>query len=413
MHNVEITKLDNGIRVISENVPHVKSFSLGFWFDTGSRDENLRNNGISHFIEHMLFKGTKNRTARKISDDIESLGGYLNAFTSKEQTCYYGRGLAKNMPKTFDVLADMVLNPLFKKNDIKKEAGVIIDELNDIEDSPEELIFDKFEESVFKGNPLHYPIIGTEKNIKNFSQEDLFHYVNKQYGFNNLYIVASGLVEHKKLVDLSHKYFGNHSHKINKKRETFDFSKPGSEFVLKDIQQVHVVMGRTTYGYSSKERTAVSVFSQILGEGSSSRLFQALRERNGITYSINSFLNSFYDVSTFGVYFSTNDKLVKKAQNIISAEFEKIRNKKVSDKELARAKEYLKGSILMSLENTTNRMMRIAQSIILYNRLKTLEETVAEIDAVEKDKILELANLLLEEKEMNKVMISSKNSLIN
>ena len=413
MQNVKITKLDNGIRVISENVEHIKSFSLGFWFDTGSRDENLKNNGISHFIEHMLFKGTKNRTARKISDEIESLGGYLNAFTSKEQTCYYGRGLAKNMPKTFNVLADMVLNPLFKKNDIKKEANVIIDELNDIEDSPEELIFDKFEESIFRGNSLHYPIIGTEKNILNFSQSDLFDYVKKQYGFNNLYIVASGLVDHEKLVSLTEKYFGSLSHTITKKRKVFGSAVPESKFVNKDIQQVHVVMGRTTYGFNNRERTAVSVFSQILGEGSSSRLFQALRERNGITYSINSFLNSFYDVSTFGVYFSTNERLVKKAQNIISAEFEKIKNKKVTDKELKRAKEYLKGNILMSLENTTNRMMRIAQSVILFNRLKTIEETIAEIDAVDKDKILELANLLLVEKDMNKIMISSKDHLIN
>lgn len=413
MHNVQITRLHNGIRVISENVTHIKSFSLGFWFDTGSRDENPRNNGISHFIEHMLFKGTKNRTARKISDEIESLGGYLNAFTSKEQTCYYGRGLAQNMPKTFEVLADMVLNPLFKNNDIKKEANVIIDELKDIEDSPEELIFDKFEESIFRGNSLHYPIIGTEKNIRAFSQNDLFDYISKQYGFNNLYIVASGLVHHDKLVSLTEKYFGKLSHKISKKRKNFGGAVPESKFVYKDIQQVHVILGRTSYGFNSRERTAVSVLSQILGEGSSSRLFQALRERNGITYSINSFLNSFYDVSTFGLYFSTNEKLVKKALNIVSSEFEKMKNKKISDKELKRAKESLKGSILMSLENTTNRMMRIAQSVILFNRLKTVEETVSEIEAVNKEKILELSNLLLVENNMNKIMISSKNHLIN
>ena len=413
MHNVQITKLDNGIRVISENIPHVKSFSLGFWFDTGSRDENQSSNGISHFIEHMLFKGTKNRTARKISDEIESLGGYLNAFTSKEQTCYYGRGLAKNIPKTFEVLADMVLNPLFKNNDIKKEANVIIDELNDIEDSPEELIFDKFEESVFKGNSLHYPIIGNEKNILGFSQADLFNYVNKKYGLNNLYIVASGLVEHNLLVELTEKFFGSLSHTIIKKRKVFGDAKPDIKYIQKDIQQIHVIMGKTTYGFNNSNRTAVSVFSQILGEGSSSRLFQALRERNGITYSINSFLNSFYDVSTFGVYFSTNDKLVKKAQTIISAEFEKMKNKKVSDKELKRAKEYLKGSILMSLESTTNRMMRIAQSVILFNKLKSVEETVKEIDAVDSGKIIELANLLLVENQMNKVMIGSKDYFNN
>ncbi|MDZ7766777.1 MAG: pitrilysin family protein [Melioribacteraceae bacterium] len=207
MQNYKVTTTPNGIRVISENLPYVKSFSLGFWFDVGSRDEDEATNGISHFIEHMLFKGTKKRDAAQIADEIESLGGYLNAFTSKEQTCYYGRGLAAHIEKTFEVLADMIQNPLFKNSEIKKEAGVIVDELNDIEDNPEELIFDKFESLIFDGNQLASPIIGTKQNIERFSREDLQNFVDKHYTFDNLYIVASGAVEHNQLIEFTEKYF--------------------------------------------------------------------------------------------------------------------------------------------------------------------------------------------------------------
>ena len=179
MNQYQKTILPNGIRILSENIPYVKSFSLGFWFNAGSRDENVHNNGITHFIEHMLFKGTKNRSARKIANDIESCGGYLNAFTSKEHTCYYGRGLASHFEKTFDVLTDMIQNPLFNPSDIKKEASVIVDELNDIEDNPEELIFDKFEEIIFSGNNISLPIIGKEKNIRSFSR--FYHYFQLRF----------------------------------------------------------------------------------------------------------------------------------------------------------------------------------------------------------------------------------------
>ena len=175
----------------------------------GSRDENFEVNGITHFIEHMLFKGTKKRTPGRIARDIESLGGYLNAFTSKEHTCYYGRGLSEHIDKTFEVLSDMVQNPTFKPVEIKKEASVVVDELYDIEDNPEELIFDKFEEIIYSGNSLSYPIIGTEKNIKGFSQHHLFNFINEKYGFNRMIIAASGAVEHEKLLKLVDKYFQN------------------------------------------------------------------------------------------------------------------------------------------------------------------------------------------------------------
>ena len=415
MSQYKKTILPSGIKVISENIPYVKSFSLGFWFNVGSRDENFKNNGITHFIEHMLFKGTKKRSAAKIANEIESLGGYLNAFTSKEHTCYYGRGLANHIDKTFDVLSDMIQKPAFKTKEIQKEASVVVDELYDIEDNPEELIFDKFEEIVFAGNSLSLPIIGTEKNIKNFSQLDLFNYVNEKYGFNRLIIAASGAVEHEKLLKLADKYVLKNLGNAQGKRKHYNsVITPGarSEVIDKEIQQVHVIVGKPTFGYKSEKRNSVALLSQVLGEGSSSRLFQILRERNGIAYQINTFLNSFYDISTFGVYFSTNEKMMDKALQLTLKEFKKLRDTKISERELKKAKEAIKGNMLLSLEGTSNRMIRMAQSELYYNRIKSTDEVIKSLDAVTREDLLETANELLDENSFIKLIIKSKNALI-
>lgn len=414
MSQYKKTVLPNGIRILSETIPYVKSFSLGFWFNVGSRDENYANNGITHFIEHMLFKGTQKRSAGRIATEIESYGGYLNAFTSKEHTCYYGRGLESHIEKTFDVLADMVQYPAFKPVEIKKEASVVVDELNDIEDNPEELIFDKFEEILFAGNSLSMPIIGTEKKIRGFSQPDLFNFVEKKYGFNNLLIAASGAVDHEKLIKFAGKYITKELGKKNNKRKYYPLNKVPAKFQLvdKEIQQVHAIMGKATYGYKSEKRMIAALLTQVLGEGSSSRLFQSVREKNGIAYQVNSFLNSFYDISSFGVYFSTNEKMMDKAFNLVSRELKKLKDTKISDRELNKAKESVKGNMLLSLENTSNRMIRMAQSELYHNRVKTTEEVIKQIDAVSAEDIYEIADDLLDESTYIKVIIKSKNALL-
>ncbi|KUO63268.1 peptidase [bacterium BRH_c32] len=410
--DVNITQLQNGITVVTEMIPHVKSFSLGFWFNVGSRLESPENNGISHFIEHMLFKGTKKRSARKISEEIEELGGYLNAFTSKEHTCFYGRGLSSHLEKTFEVLADMVSEPLFKSSDIKNESNVVIDELDDIEDNPEELIFDRFENIIFKGNKLELPIIGTKGNLKKFKKRDLDNFMKKHYTFDNLYIVASGLIQHKDVVKYAYKYLQKDLGKCEK--TVLEPVTPHRQnlYINKETQQTHVIIGNTTEGYCSKRRVEISVLSNILGEGSSSRLFQNLREKNGIAYQINTFLNSFYDVSTFGVYFSTNDKTTEKALDIIRKEFVKIKSKKVTEKELNRSKEYIIGNMIMSMESTNNRMMRIGQSMIYYGKVRPMTETIRIIGNVTPKMIQELAHELLNESELVNVMLSAKNKLL-
>lgn len=409
MNSYNKTVLPNGIRIISENIPHVQSFSLGFWFDVGSRDENRKNNGITHFIEHMLFKGTKKRSSRRIAEEIESYGGYLNAFTSKENTCYYGRGLISSLPRTFDVISDMIQNSAFKSAEIKKETGIVIDELNDIDDNPEELIFDKFEEILFAGNSLSMPIIGTEKNIRGFSQKDLFSFIEDKYSFNNMLIAASGNVEHEKLIRLIDKYFVKDLGRSSIKRKLLNIAPAPDHLIKKSVQQVHMILGRATYGYKDKKRITANILSHILGEGSSSRLFQTIREKNGIAYQLNSFLNSFYDVSSFGIYLSTNIKQADKARSLVLNEFKKIREKLVSDKELKKAKEYIKGNIILSLESTTSRMFRMANSELYYNRFVTIDEIIKMIDAVTPKDIIEIANEILEENYLTKIIISPKN----
>ncbi|KAF0152496.1 MAG: peptidase M16 domain-containing protein [Ignavibacteria bacterium] len=394
MKNINITLLPDGIKVISEKITHVKSFSLGFWFNVGSRDESVKNSGMSHFLEHMFFKGTKKRSAKKISEEIESLGGYLNAFTSKEHTCFYGRGLNAHIEKTFEVLADMVQNSVFAPKEIEKESKVVIDELYDIEDSPDELIFDKFESNTFAGNSLGMPIIGTEKNLRSFKQKDLLEYIEENYTLDRFMIVASGNIDHTDLVKFAKKYITRNFKSSSQKTRSVLLQPSKDVHVEKETQQVHYILGKPTYGYKDLRRISVAVLSHILGEGSSSRLFQKIREENGIAYQINTFLNSFFDISTFGVYLSTNEKSVFKAQKLIFEELEKIKHKKVTASELDRAKEYLVGNMLMSLEGTTNRMIRMAHQMIYFGKIIPVEETVNKIYKVTKEDIRDLSNEL-------------------
>jgi predicted Zn-dependent peptidase len=411
LNKYNVTKLSNGIRIVSERIDYVNSFSLGFWFNVGSRDEKKQSSGISHLIEHMFFKGTKTRSARRLSEDIESLGGYLNAFTSKEHTCFYGRGMDRYLEKTFSVLADMIQNSVFNAKELKKEARVVIDELHDIEDSPEELIFDKFETNLLKGNALSMPIIGTESNVAGFSRNDLIEYIETNYNVNNFCVVASGSVEHEELVRIAEKYLTGINSNSTKKRKKYKKQPASDIFTYKDINQAHLVVGGTTFGYDSRERATSNVISNILGEGSSSRLFQTLREKNGIAYQINSFMNSFYDISSFGVYLSTNEASLNKANKLILAEFNRMKSKKVSLKELKRAKEYIKAHVQMSLESTSNRMMRMGHSLLYYNKIKDLEESMFEIDSVTQEEILKYSQVLFDPTNVSSALIASKNLL--
>jgi predicted Zn-dependent peptidase len=355
----------------------------------------------------MLFKGTKKRTAKMIAEEIESYGGYINDFTSKEHTCYYSKGLKENLGRTFSVLSDLIQNPLFKENHIRKEAGVVIDELKDLDDNPEELLYDKFEEIIFSGNRLSYPVIGKETNIRNFDSDELFNFHGSNYNTGGLLVVASGNVKHDELIKLTEKYITERESKRRRSRDKFNHKKVEDAFIEKDVQQVHTIIGRATYGYNDKRRVPVRFLSALIGEGSSSRLFLAVREKLGITYQINSFLNSYNDTSAFGIYFSTNLNQYARVIEIIFKEFKRLKEVPVSEKELKKVKEYLKGGMLLSLESTTNRMMRIANSILYYNRVIPVEEYLAKIDRITAEDVQKAANELLNESKLIKVILKS------
>jgi predicted Zn-dependent peptidase len=356
----------------------------------------------------MLFKGTKKRTAKMIAEEIESYGGYLNAFTSKEHTCYYSKGLSENLGRTFSVLSDLIQNPIFKETHIRKEAGVVIDELKDLDDSPEELLFDKFEEIIFSGNRLSYPVIGKESNILKFSSNELFNYHNSNYNTDGLLIVASGNLKHDELIKLTEKYITHRKTRYRRSRDKFNNKKVEDAFIEKDVQQVHTIIGRATYGYNDKRRIPVRFLSALLGEGSSSRLFLAVREKLGITYQINSFLNSYNDTSAFGVYFSTNQNQYARVIDIIFKEFKKLKDIPISERELKKVKEYLKGGIVLSLESTTNRMMRIANSILYYDKVVSVEEYISKIDKITSEDVQKTANDLLKDSKLIKVILKSE-----
>ena len=412
MEKFNVSELESGLKIVTENIPDAGSFAIGFWFNTGTRNESEFPNGISHFVEHMIFKGTSKRNAKKITHEIESLGGYLNAFTTKEYTCFFAHGINGNFERTFEVLSDIVQHPLFLPEDIEKEKGVVFDEISDTQDSPEDLIYDEFETLIFKGNPLAFPILGTVDSLRLVKQKELFRFVEKYYGLNNLIVSVVGKIPHQKVLDAVLNNFGGFR-KINSfKRELFLNSRPQRLHIQKDIKQSHLILGKPVDGYKSKKRILARLLSVILGEGSSSRLFQTLREENGIAYQINAFINSYFETSAFGIYLSTNEKKFPAALELIHKEIDSLKKNVLNEEELKRAKEYLKGSYILSSESLTNRMQRLAHSLTYYGKVKTVDEIVNEIDSVSSHDILEFSRSVLTPEEFSTVVISANNKLI-
>jgi len=359
------------------------------------------------------FEKLRNPLLRKIMAGRTSL-----AMASKIGGCSVNDFFVKLQPLGFEIdsTAQVIEKPADKMPEVfttlKKEAGVVIDELKDIDDNPEELIFDKFEESIFNGHTLSYPIIGTEKNILSYNSNILHQFHNANYRLDNLLISVSGAIHHEEAVALAEKYFTGKRTTSNQKRKNFVKQIVNEVNIEKEIQQVHSIVGRTTYGFNDPRRHKLKVLSTLLGDGSSSRLFQAVREKLGMTYQINTFLNSYLDVSAFGVYYSTNEKQAGKVNEIVHREFSKLRNIEVKPKELKRVKEYIKGNTLMSLESTTNRMIRLANSLLHYGKIVPIEDILVKIDSVTSEDIQKLSNEVLNESTLSKIIICSKDNSI-
>lgn len=405
------SQLPNGIRVVSEEIPHVRSISFGVWMDVGSRDENELNNGISHFLEHMVFKGTKHNTAKQIARSLESVGGYLNAFTSKEHTCFYARILDDQLPKAVDVISELVQCPVFDKKEIEKEKQVVLEELKNLEDDPDDLIHDYFDSHIFHKHPLGYPVIGKTENIKSFTKEKLRDYIRRHYVPDRMVVATAGNCKHEKVVELVERYFhGNRRNGTIKREGVSHRHWQAKEVYEKPIMQAHVCMGTRSFSIKNRMRYPLLVLNTLLGEGMSSRLFQNIREKYGFAYSIYSFANLLSDAGNFGIYIGTDVHNIENSIDLITKELDKLKSKPVSEAELKRTKEQVKGSLMLSLESMSNRMMRLGSGELYFERYFPIDDVLRNIDAVQQEDVYEVAIKLFQIENFSTVIFKPQSS---
>jgi len=379
--------LSNGLRLVFEKITYVKSVSIGIWMGTGSRNETMDNNGVSHFIEHMLFKGTPKRTSKQIAESIDSLGGQLNAFTGKECTCFYARCLDSHLDIAVDVLSDMLFNSLFSAKDIKLEKKVIVEEIGMYEDSPEELVHDILSSSAWKNNPLGYSILGTAKSVGDLSRQDILDYMSKNYTPGNTVISVAGNFDTDHIANLIETYFGkwlqNHE-KSNVEKAIFT---PSINIKEKEIEQVHMCIGLNAIEHGNDKLYTEIAINNVLGGGMSSRLFQKIRENKGLVYSIYSYPTSYKDSGLFTIYAAMNPLNVKEVLKLVKNEINQLCSKGLSEEEISKSKEQLKGSYIIGLESTSARMNSIGKSELMLGKIYSPEEVLEKIDQINRKEI--------------------------
>lgn len=391
---VQKTILPNGLRILSEEIPQVHSVSVGIWVEAGSRDECAEENGISHFVEHMLFKGTKRRSARQIAKEIDAVGGILNAFTSKEFSSFYAKVLAAHLPTALDILFDLYLNSLFAPEELEKERQVIIQEINMVEDSPDDYIHDLFSEYFWPRHPLGLPILGRIETISRMKRQQLTKFFHQNYLRAQPIIAAAGKLKHDDLVQAVNNYLGQKKFQPKKRQASPPRPHPHVKVKEKKLEQVHLILGTKGLAVGHPQRYVFSVLNTILGGGMSSRLFQEVREKRGLAYSVYSFISSFYDSGLLGVYVGTGDNVLPRVLQILLREMRNLTEDGPKPKELACAKEQLKGNLLLSLESTDSRMNRLAKSEIYFQRFIQVEEIIEGIEKVTAADVRDLAQKL-------------------
>ena len=384
--------LPNGLTVISEQMQHLRSVSIGVWVKTGSRDEDPRSNGISHFIEHMLFKGSANRSAEDIARQVDSIGGNMDAFTAKECICFNMKVVDEHLPVAIDILSDLVLNPLFKEEDIAREKGVILEEIKMDEDSPDYLVHEIFTQSFFKDHPLGKPILGTRDTVKKFERSSVFDFYKQCFTPENIVVSAAGNLEHKKFVDLVKRHFAQlKPTKTNRKSRR---PETASRIMLrnkKSLEQVQICMGVPSYPIAHEKRYASYILNSLLGGGMSSRLFQNIRERQGLAYAIYSDLSPYRDTGCLCVYAGTSRESAGEVVQSVVRELFRLKSETVSAEELRRSKDQLKGSLMLSLESSTSRMSNLARQEMYFDHFFTLDELIERIEAVSADDLRAMA----------------------
>jgi len=387
--------LPNGLIVLSEEMRHIRSISIGIWMKTGSRDETAELNGISHFTEHMVFKGTTSRSARDIARQVDSIGGNMDAFTGKETICFNIKVLDEHLPIALDILSDLVLNPTFAEKDITREKGVILEEIKMDEDNPDYLVHELFTQNFWKDHPLGKPILGTKDTVRSFEQEKLFDFYRHRFVPNNMIISAAGNLNHARFMNLIKERFMG----LNSVPNGFHQPAPAVTPRIitrnkKSLEQVQLCLGVPSHPISHEKRYVSYVLNTVLGGGMSSRLFQKIREDQGLVYSIYSDLNPYRDTGCLSVYAGTSLESTPNVVGSILAEFHELKSDVIPPEELRRAKDQLKGSLMLSLESSTSRMSNLARQEMYFDRFFTLDETIEQIEAVTAEEVTEMAGAL-------------------
>ncbi len=384
--------LSNGLVVLTEPMPHVRSVSVGVWIRNGSRREIAEENGLAHFIEHMVFKGTERRSAEEIARQMDSVGGMLDAFTSKEQICFSAKVLDEHLPIAFDVIADLVLRPKFDSEDVKKERQVVLEEIKMDQDNPEYLLHELFTQGFWPEHPLGRPILGTPETVKKFSRSSLQKRFQQWFAPDRLVLSVAGNVTHERVLELVEREFGT----LEAAKLTEDHAAPAASAPIhlerkSELEQVHVCMGVPSVPLAHERRFGVAVMNNLLGGGMSSRLFQNIREKQGLAYAVFSDLTPYSDAGMLTVYAGTAKDKVGQVIDLVIREFRDLKESLVTEEELLRAKNHLKGSLMLSLESTSARMSNLARQELYFGKFYSLDEILASISTVTREEVQSLA----------------------
>ncbi|TCO79892.1 M16 family metallopeptidase [Marinisporobacter balticus] len=380
--------LSNGVRVVLEKIPHVKSVSLGFWVKTGSIHENKTNNGITHFIEHMLFKGTEKRNAKEIAAAIDDIGGQLNAFTSKECTCYYAKVLDSHVDIAVDVLTDMLFHAQFNAEEIEKEKSVVLEEINMYEDSPEDKVHDLLSKTVFDGHTIGFPVLGNHKTVENFQREDLLNYIKKNYTTENMVVSVAGNFNEALLLQLLEEKFKIFTNK-KEKQDLINCPKfiTNTAIKYKDIEQLHLCIGLEGVPLMSDDYYPLLLMNTVFGGSMSSRLFQNIREDKGLAYSVFSYPSSYKQNGIFTIYAGINPAQLEGVMQSIKDEVHNIKKYGLTEEELVKSKEQLKGNYILGLESTSSRMLSIGKSELFLEKIYSQKEILNKIDEIKMEDV--------------------------
>jgi len=379
--SVKVTTLANGLRVASDYMSTVETVSVGAWVAVGTRHEQPKLNGISHLLEHLAFKGTKKRTAFSIAEEIEAVGGQLNAYTSRENTAYYAKVLKEDVALAIDIISDILQNSTIESSELERECEVVIQEINQSHDTPDDIIFDHFQETAYPNQAIGRPVLGEESIIKSINRDTLLDYMKVQYSASKIVVAAAGNVEHDYLIDLAERAFSNLPRDATNNNQPIKYQ-GGDYREIRDLEQVHIVMGLDGVSYTDPDYYPISVLSTLLGGGMSSRLFQEVREKRGLVYSIYSFASSFEDGGIFGIYAGTSRDEARELLPIICSELQKLTDK-IDDSEVARARSQLKAATLMALESTAFRSEQVARQLQIFDRIVPVEEVIKHIEKVD------------------------------